>query len=253
MQNLIKLTYFEIKQMLRYWLVVGLIFLLSTLFFVVKFLIRNNRAPQPIPPQSMYGNIISVGAILGILAMVIACFIIWYKDWNGASHMITRWLSAPLKRSDLYWAKKLSLIYYFMVMLALVFFTVYFYHLMFSLFLGKSYLSETPIHLIFHFNSLFSSFLTNHWLLSILQILAWLSLIAYFFLGILIERAYSWWQALIYIAVVLLIIVGCWNIPGLFKIPAYFNLQIPLLIACIVIGVLADWIANHLVMPKIHI
>lgn len=252
MQNILKLTYFEMKQMLRYWLTVGLIFIITTFYFVLKFLMRNSQASSPLSPLSLYSNITTTGALLGILAMPIACFIIWYKDWQGSSQMISRWLAAPIKRSDLFWAKKLTLVYYFMLMVALVFLTVYLYHFLFTIFLGNRYLSDMPIHMIFKFNSPFDLFFADHWLISILQILTWISFIAYFFLGILIERAYSWRQGLLYLVFMILLFVGLVTLPSYISHPASWDLYLPFLIINIALGILADWLANDLIMPKIH-
>ncbi|MGF3066765.1 hypothetical protein ACQV2S_05300 [Facklamia sp. P13064] len=251
MKEILSLTYFEIQRQKLYWLSIALIYLVLSLISINNNIQSNFQQNMVIQPSILL-NIINIAFIIGVISTAIATLLVWLKDWFSQGKMISRWLAGPFKRSSLYHAKFLSLVFYFFLNILFVYFTVYVFHFLLQMILQERYSNDMPLYLVFNFSYFTNLFTESIWV-SLVNILAWLALIPITLLFVLLERAYSWKWSVLY----LLILVAGTYLTG--KLIAFgmlptnleFHAFYPL--SFILVGSITYWIGSQYVAKDLHI
>ncbi|MBG9979678.1 hypothetical protein HZY91_01900 [Facklamia sp. DSM 111018] len=248
MQNIIKLCYFNIKRLQALW-VFSLIIYLIIGFSVI--LLNWNTDNNSI--LTLLNSLLSLGIFIGITTMILLTIKIWYQEWFGQAKMINRWLSAPIRKSDLYWAKLLTLLYYYLLTISVVYFSIYLVHLAFKGLVSTSSEAQMPLYLIFNFHQLFSSFINESPINSLIYLLAWFSLVPIAFLAILLERIYAWYYTLPLVFTLFFILFAFTQLISRCLIPNTYHYDLVLPISIIGMGCLTQFISIKFMIKKLHI
>ncbi|MCR8969126.1 hypothetical protein [Facklamia sp. 7083-14-GEN3] len=251
MKELLGLTYFEIQRQKLYWMIVALIYSVLSLISI-NSQIQSNLQQKIISDSGVLLNAVNIAFVIGILAMAIAAFLIWLKDWFSQSKMISRWLAGPFKRPNLYHAKFLSLIFYFLLSILSVYLWVFLLDFILNLTLQENYSNEIPLYLMLNF-SYFKYFFTESIILSVINFLAWMSLIPITFLLVILERAYTWAWSLLYLIFFFVLLYATGQILdwGILTYSLEFGRFIPF--AAIFVGAITYWIGCQRVAKDLHI
>lgn len=251
MTNILKIAYFEIKRLQYLWIIAAIVYLLATIYTTnnnIQSLMEQNPTFTP----EVLITSVNAGLSIGIVTMFISSLLVWYQDWYRQGRMVSRWLAGPFTRSQVYWGKFFSLIYFFALALVFIYLTSYLGHYLLSLILGSSYDKSASVHLIFQF-SFWRNYFPENILLALLKIGAWISLIPLSFLLSLAERAYSWKG---WILTAVCYIIFAYSLSQLVHwgiMPSHIRLDSFYYCLIIILGMVCAYLGSQHLTKKLHI
>lgn len=166
--------------------------------------------------------------------------------------MISRWLAGPFKRPHLYWAKFLTLIFYFFLMMISIYFMTYLAHGILTIVLRGDYQEIPSLFLAFQTSGL-SLFLSPSLGLMGLRILTWISFIPISFLLVLYQRAYSWKASLLYLVTLILSFFIISNLSYWGILPIFTPIDWIQSLFLLFMGAVTLYIGSQLIVNQLHI
>lgn len=188
MKELLKIWNLEVKRHLP----VGMAMMLT--YFILNLAVcflQFGAGRTPLDGNFLLILIIKTGAYLTLIGTLISVFFIWYRDWWGQARFITRWLSTPITKGNVYLAKHLTLIYYTLWMVGITFMCFILAWLLLKLNLVTMTSEIQPIHLVLQSAGELGFFYSSNPVNTVIIYLFWFSLLPIVSNLILVERIYG--------------------------------------------------------------